>query len=120
MSRPGRRYDLRELSSALRAKLARLAEYPMSEPHRVSESIAARSLRVRTSDRITHAAWPEFRSHDDNDAFTLCGLRVHHCDLQRCRHVDRHKTRLFSAQVKDDATIDCMTCLTRQARQESE
>lgn len=90
-----------------------------SEPHRVSGPARARQLRLRTNDRITHAAWPEFRSRDGNDAFTLCGLRLHHCDLSACRHPDRHRTRTFSVRIPDNELVDCMTCLTRQARQES-
>ncbi len=90
-----------------------------SEPYHVSEPAQSRQLRLRTSDKITHAAWPEFRSRDRNDAFTLCGLRLHHCDLGRCRHPDRRRTRTFSVRKSDDELIDCMTCLTRQARQES-
>ena len=89
-----------------------------SEPHRVSEPVEMRQLRLRTCDRITHVAWPEFRSPDRYDAFTLCGLKLHYCDLSRCRHLNRHKARTFSTLRSDSELVDCMTCLTRQARQE--
>lgn len=90
-----------------------------SEPHRVSQPTIWRQLRLRTNDKITHAAWPELRTRDENDAFTLCGLRLHHCDLSRCRHPDRHRTRAFSVRRSHDELVDCMTCLHRQAKQES-
>lgn len=77
-----------------------------------------RFRRVRTNDRITHVALPDYVSQDDNDVVTLCGLRLHHCNLSECRHLGRHRARTFSVRRPDDEMIDCMTCLTYQARQE--
>lgn len=84
-----------------------------NELHRVFESL---QLRLKTSDRITHAAWPDYRSQDANDAVTLCGRKVHHCDLQHCRHARRHVGRAFSTRMPHDGDIDCITCLVAEAR----
>lgn len=87
----------------------------MTELHRVAYTAALVSMSVKTSDQVTHVACPDHRTTDGNDAVTLCGLLVHHCNLQRCRHTNRHKGRLFSVRVPGDAPTDCMTCLTQQA-----
>lgn len=116
-----RRFSRQDQLAAMRTRSMGSRGFQGSEPHRVSESTnwsARWQLRLRTNDRITHAAWPEFRSRDDNDANTVCGLRLHHCNLSTCRHPDRHKTKTFSARRSDDELVDCMTCLTRQVRQE--
>lgn len=89
-----------------------------SEPHRVSEPAKALQLRLRTSDRITHAAWPDWRSKDGNEAITVCGRRVHHCDLQRCRHGGRHVGREFSTRTPHGTDVDCITCLVIEAKRQ--
>jgi hypothetical protein len=89
-----------------------------SEPHRVSEPRKVRQLRLRTSDRITHAAWPDYRSMDDNNAVTSCGRKVHHCNLQHCRHAGRHVGYEFSARMPHDSDVDCITCLVTEARRQ--
>jgi hypothetical protein len=89
-----------------------------SEPHRVSEPTKTRQLRLKTSDRITHAAWPSWRAKNGNEANTVCGRRVHHCDLQHCRHEGRHAGREFSAKMPYGDDVDCITCLVTEARRQ--
>lgn len=89
-----------------------------SEPHRVSEPTKTRQLRLKTSDRITHAAWPDHRSPDEKDAITLCNRKVHHCDLHYCRHKGRHVGRVFSVKMPHKVDVDCITCLVAEARRQ--
>jgi hypothetical protein len=82
-----------------------------AEPHHFSSETLP-WLHLKTGNGITHAGWSDSRSADDNDAMTLCGLALHHCDLQRCRHPNRHRTRTFSRLVLSEvAEIDCMACV---------
>lgn len=112
-----RRFSRQDQLAAMRSHKGRAPDDQSSEPHRVSAP-RTRFRRVRTNDRITHVALPDYVSQDDNDVVTLCGLRLHHCNLGECRHPGRHRARTFSVRRPDDEMIDCMTCLTYQARQE--
>lgn len=114
-----RRFSKQDQLASMRSRSMGSKVSQGSEPHRVSEPPKTRQLRLRTNDKITHAAWPDWRSVDENDAITVCGLSLHHCNLNTCRHLGRHKLRRFSVRRPYDEMIDCMTCLTRQARQES-
>lgn len=62
---------------------------------------------VRTDDRIIHAAYPVWRPLKARSARTYCGQLLRFDQDSGC-----DETRRFCSQVADDATIDCMTCLT--------
>jgi len=70
-------------------------------------------MRVRTDDRVTHAAYPEWRPLEARYARTYCDQRVHFD-----KGLNGEGSRRFCFRIEDDALVDCMTCLTRQARQE--
>lgn len=91
-----------------------------AESHRVSgESLPW--LHLRTSDGVTYAGWYDARSRDDNDARALCGLKLHYCDLRRCRCPDRHKDRTFSRVIpRERAETDCMACVTASLELENQ
>ena len=64
---------------------------------------------VKTSDGVTHSAWAAVTG-ESNDARTACGIHVHHCDFQHCRHYNRHRGRTFSRTTSTE--VDCMACVT--------
>lgn len=107
------RFTLRQLQLAAAKALGRLSQYPISVPIRFW-------LHLKTNNRVTHQGWYESRSADDNDAKTLCGLALHYCDLQHCRHPNRHKGRTFSRLISPEhAEIDCMACIAASTELEN-
>jgi hypothetical protein len=107
------RYPIKQLVSQMKQYLTKalseMSQYPIG--HVVSRPLPW--LHLVTSNGVTHAGWQDQRSSDGNDARTLCGLPLHHCDLSRCRHSNRHRGRMFSKLIPPtSAEIDCMACVS--------